>query len=308
MLFLVDATTPWLSWAPEAEAFRPAVLPASQHLISYHIVTQGACWAGLHGAPPERFEAGDIFVVPHGDAYFLADPADAPASYGKAEAVAFFRQMAAGALPTSINAGTGTGARTRFICAFLGCHRLPFNPVLAALPRAMHIRAGHPDTEPLRHLIEFALAELRERSSGGKSVLARLAELMFIEVVRRHLATMHAPTGWLAGLHDAVVARALALLHGDPARRWTIETLAAGCGVSRSVLAERFARYVGMAPMQYLTRWRLQLASRLLERPGTNKVVAVARAVGYDSEAAFSRAFKKSAGVAPSAWRLRSMG
>lgn len=306
MLFLVDATTPWLAWAPQTEAFRRIVLPTSQHLISYHIVTRGGCWAGLRDSPPEHFEAGDVLVVPHGDAYFLADPLEAEASYGPEEAVTFFRSMAAGELPSVVTEGGGGAERTQFICGFLGCDLRPFNPVLAALPRMIHLRAAMPSTDRMRHLIEFALCELHERSSGGQGVLLRLAELMFIEVVRRHLETMPvAQTGWLAGLNDPLVARTLALLHGAPARRWTLEALGAQAGASRSVLAERFAQFVGQPPMQYLTQWRMQLATRMLLEPGA-KVVAVAAAVGYESEAAFSRAFKKCAGVAPAAWRRRT--
>ena len=139
-------------------------------------------------------------------------------------------------------------------------------------------------------------------------MLLRLAELMFVEVVRRHLETMaDAQTGWLAGLHDPLVARTLSLLHGAPAKHWTLEELAAQAGTSRSVLAERFAHFVGQPPMQYLTQWRMQLATRLLAEPGARKVAAVAEAVGYESEAAFSRAFKKCVGIAPAAWRLREV-
>ncbi len=306
MLFLVDATTPWISWAPQAEVIRPAVLPASQHLISYHIVTQGGCWAGLRGASAERFEVGDVLVIPHGDAYFLADPPDAQATYGTDEALSFFRRMAAGELPAAINEGGGGAGRTQFICGFLGCHLRPFNPVLAALPRMIHLRAPKPPTDRLRHLIEFALGELRERSPGGQSVLMRLAELMFVEVVRRHLDTMSgAQTGWLAGLRDPLVARTLASLHGAPERRWTLDALAAHAGTSRSVLAERFTHFAGQPPMHYLTQWRMQLATRLLAEPGARKVAVVAETVGYESEAAFSRAFKKYVGVAPGLWRQR---
>ena len=199
MLFLVEATVPWRSWAPPAEAFRRVVLPASQHLVSYHIVTRGRCWAGLRDAAPEPFDTGDVLVVPHGDAYFLADPLDAPPAYGPEEAVVFFRQMAAGELPSTIPEG-GVGAPgTQFICGFLGCDVRPFNPVLAALPRMMHLRAASSSGDRMHHLIEFALCELRERSTGGQSVLLRLAELMFIEVVRRHLETMPDGADRLAG-------------------------------------------------------------------------------------------------------------
>ena len=133
----------------------------------------------------------------------------------------------------------------------------------------------------------------------------RLAELLFVEVVRRHLAALPAEqTGWLAGLRDPVVGRALALLHERPAHPWTLEEIAHDAGASRSVLAERFALLVGDPPIQYLTRWRMQVAARLLAET-TSKVAAVGLAVGYDSEAAFSRAFKKAAGVPPAAWRER---
>lgn len=306
MLFLVDATTPWVSWAPKAEAFRRVVLPGSQHLVSYHVVTEGHCWAGLCDAPPERFEVGDVLVVPHGDAYFLADSPGAEATYGPEEAVTFFRQMASGELPSVVSEGGGGTEQTQFICGFLGCDLRPFNPVLAALPAMIHLRAATPATDRMRHLIEFALCELREPRSGSQGVLLRLAELMFVEVVRRHLETMsEIQAGLLAGLRDPLVARVLALLHGAAAHRWTLDELAARAGSSRSVLAERFAQLVGQPPMQYLTQWRMQLAARLLAEPSA-KVVAVADAVGYESEAAFSRAFKKSVGIAPTAWRRHS--
>ena len=188
MLFLVDAHAPWMSWAPQTESFRRVVLPASQHLISYHIVTQGSCWAGLRDAPPEEFAAGDVLVVPHGDAYYLADSPTTEATYGVEEAVAFFRSMAAGEMPSVVSEG-GHGERTQFICGFLGCDRNPCNPVLDALPAMVHLHGASRSADRMSHLIEFALCELREPSSGGHDVLLRLAELMFVEVVQRHLGT-----------------------------------------------------------------------------------------------------------------------
>jgi AraC-like DNA-binding protein len=305
MLFLVDATTPWCTWAPQTEAFRRVVLPDSQHLVSYHIVTRGHCWAGLRGTTPERLEAGDALVIPHGDAYFLADPAEAEESYGPEDAVAFLRKMAAGELPTAVDEGGGGAQHTQFICGFLGCSLRPFNPVLAALPRVVHLRTASPSAARMRHLIEFAQCELREPASGGQAVLLRLAELMFVEVVRRCIETMPAvQSGWLAALRDPLIGRALARLHATPAHPWSLEALSADVGTSRSVLAERFNQVVGQPPMQYLTAWRMQLASELLD-DRTAKVKVVAAAVGYDSEAAFSRAFKKMVGVSPLRWRER---
>jgi AraC-like DNA-binding protein len=306
MLFLVNAHPPWMSWAPKTEAFRRVVLPHAQHLVSYHILTRGGCWAGLRDALPERFETGDVLVVPHGDAYYLADSPSSQAAYGPEEAVAFLRGMAAGELPSVVSEGGEDGELTQFICGFLGCDRAPLNPILDALPRMMHLRAASHGADRMRYLIDFALCELREPSSGSPGVLLRLAELMFVEVVRLHLETMPgAQTGWLAGLHDPLVARALSLLHGAPQRPWTLAALAEQTGSSRSVLAERFARFVGQPPMHYLTQWRMQSAIRLLAEPGARKVAAVAEAVGYESEAAFSRAFKKCVGIAPGEWRQR---
>jgi AraC-like DNA-binding protein len=192
------------------------------------------------------------------------------------------------------------------VCGFLGCDLEPFNPLLATLPRLLHVRRGPRSTgDPLDQLIDFTVAESRERRAGGECVRLRLSELMFVEVVRRHLATLPAEeTGWLAGLRDPMVGRALALLHSRPAQPWTLESLARDVGLSRSVLAERFAHLVGHPPMGYLTRWRMQVAARLLA-DGLAKVSAVAREIGYDSEAAFSRAFKRAAGMPPGVWRRR---
>jgi AraC-like DNA-binding protein len=136
-------------------------------------------------------------------------------------------------------------------------------------------------------------------------VLARLSELMFIEVVRRYLETLPPEqTGWLAGLREPFVGRALSLMHGSPAQNWTIDELATQVGVSRSVLAERFNRLIGIPPMQYLANWRMQIAAGLLSGGNAN-MATVAAEIGYGSEAAFSRAFKKMVGVPPSAWRHR---
>jgi AraC-like DNA-binding protein len=309
MLFLVNARAPWMSWAPETEAFRRVVLPGAQHLVSYHVVTQGGCWAGLRDAPLERYDAGDVLVVPQGHAYCLANDPASPPAYQAESAVAFLRGMAAGELPSVVGEGADDGEPTQFICGFLGCDRTPMNPVLDALPPVIHLRAAVQGRDRLRHLIDFALCELREPRSGSQGVLLRLAELMFVEVVRRHLETLvDARTGWLAGLHDPLVARALALLHGAPQRPWTLADLAIQAGSSRSVLAERFALFVGQPPMHYLAQWRMQRAVGLLAEPGVRKVAAVGRAVGYESEAAFSRAFKKCVGVAPAEWRQHALG
>jgi AraC-like DNA-binding protein len=304
MLFLVDATVPWRSHAPDARTFASQVMPQAQHLVSYHIVVSGQCWAGLRGEPLQPLAEGDGLVVPHGDAYVLASHPDAPPSYGDDDAVAFFRAMAAGELPSVVTEGGG-GERTSFICGFLGCDARPFNPILWALPRAIHLHRVTQPGDRLSHLLAYAVAELRERGPGGRDVLLRLSELMFVEVVRRHLAAADVQaTGWLAALRDPLIGRVLARLHAQPNRAWTLDALSAGTGASRSKLADRFVALVGQPPMQYLAGWRMQLATRLLAEHSM-KVRAIADSVGYASEAAFSRAFKKHTGLSPQAWRRR---
>jgi len=218
--------------------------------------------------------------------------------------------LAAGELPSVVVEGGGGPDRAKVICGFLGCDIRPFNPVLETLPGLVPIRRppAASAADRLGPVIEFALAESSQQRSGGRCVLLRLSEVLFVEVVRRYLDALGADhTGWLAGLRDPIVGRALARLHERPAHAWTLERLARDVAISRSTLAERFTRLVGEPPMHYLARWRMQLAARLLA-DGTAKVSAVALEVGYDSEAAFSRAFKKIVGVAPARWRASAPG
>ena len=310
LFFPMETSSPWVDEVPAATTLAPIVLPGAQHVVSYHIVTEGACWATLLGGRPVHLEAGDILVIPHGDPYAMSS-APGLRSEAPADAVlTFFRQMATGGLPSVVVEGGGGPERAKIICGFLGCDIRPFNPVLETLPRLVHVRrppASSAD-DRLGHVIEFALAESRQRRSGGRCVLLRLSEVLFVEVVRRYLDALPAgPTGWLAGLRDPIVGHAVALLHDRPAHSWTLERLAKDVGVSRSTLADRFTQFVGKPPMRYLAHWRMQLAARLLS-DGTAKVSAVALDVGYDSEAAFSRAFKKIVGMAPAAWRQSPTG
>lgn len=304
MLFLVRARAPWRTHAPQARRFAPLVLPTAQHLVSFHAVTRGGCWAGLAGAPMRRLDAGDVLVVPHGDAYLLADPADAPPGYGDDEAIEFFRHMAAGELAPVVDAGSAGSAGTEFVCSFLGCDARPFNPVLAELPRVVFQRGAAAAGTRLGLLLDAAVAEMRDARDGGRDVLRRLSELMFVELVRHQAAASSDERGWLAGLRDPLVGRALARLHAQSAAPWTLDSLAAAAGGSRTTLTERFARLVGRTPMQYLCDWRMQRAVQLLADPQL-KVAGIAQAVGYDSEAAFSRAFRRHAGLSPDQWRRR---
>jgi AraC-like DNA-binding protein len=200
-------------------------------------------------------------------------------------------------------------SRAEVVCGFLGCDARPFNPLIATLPHVLHVRAqDEPPDGVLASLIALAVAESKAKRAGGDSMLSRLSELMFVEVLRRHLQSLPAEhAGWLTGLRDPIAGKALTLLHARPAKEWTLDDLARESHTSRSVLAERFKHFVGEPPMQYLARWRMQLAAGLLAEGNAN-VSAVAYEVGYGSEAAFSRAFKKMVGVSPAAWRASAKG
>jgi AraC-like DNA-binding protein len=209
-------------------------------------------------------------------------------------------------LPFFINYGGDGPASAKLVCGYLACDAQPFNPLLDNLPPVIKVRGNQGDEANwLSQFIRVAAIESANKRAGGESVLAKLSELMFIEVIRRHLEALSPEqAGWLAGLRDPFVGKALSLMHAKPAWNWTIEELAKEVGLSRSVLAERFADLVGMPPMYYLAKWRMQIASGLLSDGNTN-IATVAAEIGYGSEAAFSRAFKKMVGIPPSAWRRR---
>ena len=190
------------------------------------------------------------------------------------------------------------------ICGFLGCDRERGNAIIAMLPTVMKIGVEEiGPAEWIRTTLEYAAGEIALGRPGSETVLAKLSELLFVEAVRRYVTTMpKGQTGWLAGLADPVVAQVLALLHSDISRDWAVEELARKSGASRTVLAERFAQTVGMAPIQYLSHWRMQVAAHELKN-SREPLVRIAEKVGYESEAAFSRAFKKTFGTAPATWR-----
>jgi AraC-like DNA-binding protein len=301
--FDVVAKAPWVAEQPPREMILPKILPGARHLIAYHVITEGRCFANIVGEEPITIEAGEVIVFTKGDPHVLSSSpgmrAD-PAAPGALDATARSQ------LPIFINYGGDGPTSAKFVCGFLACDAQPFNPLLDNLPPVIKVgdKQGG-DARWLGQFIRLAIIESADKRSGGESVLARLSELMFIEVVRRYLEALPPEqAGWLAGLRDPFVGKALSLMHGGPARNWTIEELAKDVGLSRSVLAERFADLVGMPPMHYLAKWRMQIASGLL-RGGSANIATVAAKIGYGSEAAFSRAFKKVVGVPPSAWRRR---
>jgi AraC-like DNA-binding protein len=302
--FNLDLTSPWAAEAPAARLVAPIVMPEAEHVIEFHVIAKGACWGGLVGEAPRRLEAGDVVVFPQGDPHQLSS---APGMRAELDWSQYQRPEGVPRLFVREIGGGGT-ERTQVMCGFLGCDLRPFNPLFAGLPRMIHLSSREgPDPGWLDRFIDAVLEESAHKRAGGENVLARLAELMFVEVVRRYLDTMPADHGgWLAGLRDRAIGRALAAMHARPAYPWSLEELAKEAGLSRSALAERFAQLVGMPPMQYLAQWRIQLAASLISN-GTLSINAVAERVGYESEAAFNRAFKRLVGIAPGAWRKARM-
>lgn len=301
VFFFFDVAAPWVGQAPPAKAVAAAVMPGSEHVIEYHVITRGECWAGLLDQEPMRLEAGDVIVFPHGDPHVISS---APGMRAEPDWEAH-RQPADEQLPFFYGGG-GDGDKVQLVCGFLGCDAHPFNPLLSTLPSIIHVRGAVGDRR-LSQLIQVAIEESQQKHAGGECVLARLSELMFVEVVRRYLKSLpEEQTGWLAGLRDRHIGRALSLLHGNPAYPWTLEGLAQRVGLSRSAFADRFVHFVGQPPMQYLACWRMQVAAGLLAG-GHASVAGVATSVGYDSEAAFSRAFKKAVGEPPASWRRRAL-
>lgn len=298
--YLVEAATPWAIGTCPVRDLVPRILPDAEHLIAYHVLVSGSCWGGLEGGQQVQLEPGDVLMLPHGDAHVMSGHEMVGVSVDRLSATS--KRYA-----DTVRLGPSDARDTQLVCGFLGCDARPFNPLVRALPRRIHARgvaAGWLSQFPRQ-----AVAEARASRAGSDTMLTRMAELMFVQVLRDYIEQLSPDhTGWLAALRDEIVGRALSLLHERPEHSWTLAELARNVATSRTVLVERFTTIVGVPPMLYLTRWRLQLAAEQLAR-STAKVAAIGERVGYDSEAAFSRAFKRETGLSPAAWRrARSEG
>jgi AraC-like DNA-binding protein len=311
VFYYVTGNRKWAAEAPPSQAIAAAVMPEAEHVIEYHAVVSGGCWAGLVGEPPVRLSSGDVILFPQGDPHVMSS---APGMRADPN-VSWYYEAKIDQLPFTV-AYEGTSPPTlqhppsadaSLVCGFLGCDVRPFNPLIATLPRMLHLRSED-GAGWITQFMQHAVAESAAKRSGGEAMLARMSEMMFVDAVRRYVDGLPPEsTGWLAGLRDRHVGRALALMHERPAHDWTIDDLGRAVGLSRSALHQRFVQLIGQPPMQYLASWRMQLATGLL-RNTKSTVAAVALDVGYDSEAAFARAFKRLVGVPPAAWRRENGG
>jgi AraC-like DNA-binding protein len=307
VFFNISGSSDWAAEAPPARDIAPLLMPGVEHVMEYHAVARGSCWAGIPDGPWVQLQEGDVVLFPQGDGHVVSS---APRMRGNPD-LSWLASAGRDDYPMQVTFAGGRvglpspppdGADATVICGFLGCDLRPFNPLFDALPNLLHLRAsdGH---AWMARFTQQAVTESREHRPGADAMLARMSELMFVDAVRRYAGELPSGSaGWLAGLQDRFVGHALRLMHEDPAREWTIEALGQRVGLSRSALHERFVELIGMPPMQYLAQWRMQVAGRLLLETRAT-VGSIALDVGYDSEAAFSRAFKRLVGKPPAAWR-----
>jgi AraC-like DNA-binding protein len=274
-------TAPWCYQSPRADSVATILEPGAERVVIFHLITEGECHVELGDAPPVKLVAGDAVIFPHGDAHLMNSRPGLPPAQGGVRLDAVLARR-----PRQIAHGGG-GARTRLVCGYLACDARLARLLLAGLPAIVKVNVrGSNAGAWLEASVRYALAEARSPRPGGAGVLAKLAEVLFIEVLRLYMNEQgEGRTGWLAGVGDRIVGAALNALHTDPARGWTLDELARVAATSRSVLAERFQHLVGSSPMQYLTQWRMLLASNLLCRSNA-PLASIAQDVGYQTAAA----------------------
>lgn len=293
-------SAPWCLNAPRSSAFAPYVMPHATHIIEFHHISAGRAYVRV-GEETTPLEAGDVVMIPHGDAHQMGNGTGGSTIDGKAALPALMSGR------VHLASFGGGGEETGLICGYLACDADLIKPVLSGLPRVLRVnlrtdQSGEWFENTLRHAVEQAAAA----APGSAVFLAHLAEALFADVLRRYLASLpEGRTGWLAGAGDHAVGRALAAMHRQPSHDWSLDELAREARLSRSALTERFTRYLGTAPMSYLTDWRLELGAEAL-RTTSRSVQSVAIEVGYESEAAFNRAFKRRFAIPPARYRRLS--
>lgn len=292
-----SCSAPWLLHAPPSKMFLPYIRARATHVIEFHHITEGTAYVQV-GEEKTPLAPGDIVMIPHGDAHIMGAGTGGQPIDGDSALPALW----SGKL--KLAKFGGGGEMTGLVCGYLACDGELLKPVLAGLPRVVrvNIRTGI-SGDWLDNTLRHALAQAAARTPGSDVILAHLAEVLFAEVLRRYLTSLpEGRTGWLAGAGDPAIGRALAALHRDPAYNWTLDTLAQEAGLSKSALTEKFTRLLGQPPMAYLTDWRLELAAEAL-RSTSHSVQRIAHEAGYESEAAFNRAFKRRFGDPPARYR-----
>jgi len=300
LFFNAEFSAPWCFSVRPSKEIAHYLSPSSGHLIVYHLVTEGRAYAGLSAGSRVELAAGDIVILPHGDAHLMGNGA-----YQKPiDSLSKFAQNMAGQLKVARYGGGGD--MTRFICGYMACSPRLSEVFLAGLPPIFKVNLSQtPSGEWIEESIRFSVNQKGEPDAASSSVRTKLSEVLFVETLRGYINSLPADQiGWLAGARDPVVGQALSLLHKEPEQDWTIMNLAKSVGLSRTRLAERFRHFLGESPIAYLTHWRLKLAAELLQT-SDHSVAQVAATVGYGSEASFNRAFKREFACPPAQFRRR---
>jgi AraC-like DNA-binding protein len=301
MFYNGEFSSPWSLCSPPSLRVAPHLAPGAGHVIIYHLLTEGRASVRLLDGQAISLDAGDLVIFPHGDSHIIEN-GRAAKTVDLAEELA---RLAARGL--KLARFGGGGEVTKFICGFMACDRQLSQVFLSGLPPVFKVKIrNHASGRWLENSILFSVNEADASRAGGEAVLAKLSEVLFVETLRAYIADLPAEQiGWLAGARDAVVGKTLAHMHRNPGQPWTLATLADEVGASRSALAERFRHYLNESPMAYLTRWRLQLAAQMLVST-SHPVAQIASEVGYESEAAFNRAFKREFSAPPARFRSQS--
>jgi len=302
--FSVRAKGSWATLTPHMDNIGTIVMPEARRVLPFHVMVEGEAWCWLARAPKEkrRFRTGEVLLLPRGCDHIIAsgqDPAEAP----QADIEVYREAERSGRPCTHVTLGEGENA-SQFVCGYFGAPRQRFHPVFDALPDLMVFPIGEDRWGQLVQLMSVATAAQSERQSAGKLIAARLAETMFIDAIYSHLAggAHDTQSGWIEALREPQVGAALHKMHSEPFADWSVASLAEAVGVSRSGFSDRFGRLVGLSPMRYLQRWRMQIAGNLLAQ--TDEPIAdVAFRCGYLAETSFNRAFRREFDLTPGAWR-----
>jgi AraC-like DNA-binding protein len=301
MFYNAEFSAPWSFRSPPSCLVAPYLSPEPRHVIIYHLLTHGRAYANIEDGRRITLSAGDIVVFPHGDSHLMGNGRDVePKDNAK-----FLEEIFSQGLKVARMGGGGE--ITRFICGYLVCDPQLSKSFLGGLPPMFKVSiSGDSSGQWLENCIRYSVGQAVDSHSGSEIVVAKLSEALFAETLRRYVDLLPPDqTGWLAGARDPDIGNALALVHRQPAAPWTIAELARRVGVSRSVLAERFRHFLGVPPMAYLTHWRLQLGAQLLMST-SHSVAQIAAEVGYESEPAFNRAFKREFASPPARFRMKS--
>ena len=296
-----EFSSPWCVNASSARALARQFAPGAEHVIMFHFLTEGRCFVQLESGERDTLNAGDLVMIPHGDRHVMGN---GPSAEAVNDSEQLADVIAQGLKPWRMGGG---GELTKFVCGYMACDPQLSKVFLGGLPTVFKVSIRNDASGKwLENSLRFSVEQGDRFGAGGEAVLSKLSELVFIEALRMYIAQLPAEqTGWLAGARDSEIGKSLALMHREPARPWTLAELAKEVGISRSVLAERFRHYLGESPIAYLTRWRLQLGAEMLG--STNRSVAqIAGEVGYESEAAFNRAFKREFAIPPARFRATS--